>query len=337
MKIDKNNIQKIIKGASILGGGGGGKLSKAQELARRFTDSIKLIPLDELQDNQTAITCFGVGGLEKDGDIEKTINNNLDIFQQSTGISVDAVIPVEVGPVSIMAAILTAQILKLPLVDSDLVGFRAAPEVYLELITLGKLSRTPLVIGNDKNETLLIQGLEDLEGIEDVLRNFSRVSDSKTYVLGYPLKVSQLKKYSGKGSVTESKLLANNFSSQKLKMKYKFIGRASIQSQEPLKAKGGFSSGRYVLKALNGNATYTIYFKNENLVLLENEKVLLTCPDNIMLVDTQTGFGINNGNENIGKEVNIFASKSLDLWRTKEGMKLFSPTALGFNFNQKTL
>jgi len=336
MKLLYSDINNIIKGASILGGGGGGRLEKAKELIKQFDDNLALIGIDALKDSDTIITCFGVGGLNKDGEVSKTLLNNLKVFQKSTGIKPSAVISVEIGPMSVAVACLTAQILNLPLIDADFVGYRSAPEIYIELISLGGLRRTPLVIGNDINETLLVNGVENLEKIEQILRKFSELSESKTYVLGYPLKVKDVKLLLGKGSITEAK----NVGMTKLSnpaFSYIKIAKVKVVKQKQIKKFSGFTAGYYLLEDVAGKAKYKIYYKNENLVLLKDKRILVTCPDNIMLVNLANGYGLNNGDNNVGKKALLMVSRSVDLWRTDAGLALFSPKKLGFNFEQKLL
>lgn len=69
------------------------------------------------------------------------------------------------------------------------------------------------------------------------------------------------------------------------------------------KSEGGFEQGEYQVKAKSKN--YTVVYKNENLVLLKDSKVLVTCPDSISLLDLKSFEEINNFEDNIGKNVAI--------------------------------
>src|SRR3989338_3576613 len=83
--------------------------------------------------------------------------------------------------------------LNLPVLDGDIVGYRASPEVFLETITLKGLKRTPLVIANNKGDVGCLENSNDCIFIEKFLRKFAADSGGIAYVCGYPLKVKDIK------------------------------------------------------------------------------------------------------------------------------------------------
>ncbi|MFC1790459.1 hypothetical protein ACFLZP_03185, partial [Patescibacteria group bacterium] len=113
------------------------------------------------------------------------------------------------------------------------------------------------------------------------------------------------------------------------------FGSGTIIKQEQT-IEGGFCQGSCFIKTKAGKNLQVIY-KNENLVLLRENRVLLTCPDLICLLDLDRGEGLCNFLKNQGKRVAVLGKKALPIWRQKKGQILFSPQNLGLNFKQKLL
>lgn len=340
--ITKKGAQMIVYGANLLGTGGGGTIESAQKLLKQMK-TVRLVEFDELKNNDIVCTAFGVGG-SQNCDPLTAIRDALFLFQNRTGINVSAIIPVEIGAESVATALFTASKLNLPLLDSDIVGLRSSPEVFLETITLVNLPRTPCVVTDDKGNNLIISKPYSYRKIERLLRNFAVSVGGDAFVVGYPLSVNSLKKSLPKGSVIlakkngeflsklkQNQITLENFCSE---TRWKIVETGTIIKHLIYKS-SGFNKGKYEIKSKKDS--FTIWYKNENLVLLRNQKVLLTCPDSISLLNLDSFEGVNNYGKNINKRVAILVRKSIPLWRTKKGLKLFSPRNLGLQFKQRLL
>lgn len=101
--IDEQTIEKIALGAAVLGTGGGGdpyigKLM-AKEAIRKY-GPVKLISLDELEDDQLVVTVSGMGAptvvIEKIPS-EHEMTAPLETLERVLGRKVDVVMPIEIG------------------------------------------------------------------------------------------------------------------------------------------------------------------------------------------------------------------------------------------------
>lgn len=344
LKLTQSNLNQLILGTSLLSTGGGGKLNSAKKLLKKINKMPKLISLTELKPQDLIVTLIGVGDKDVCNPVTASLTA-LKVFQKLFKQKVKAIIPVEIGPLSTLTAVFLASKLNLPMVDADIVGFRASPEVFLETITLANLSREPTVIANDKNDILILYRSSSIKVMEQSLRNFATVSGGDAYGVGYPLTAKQLNNVVGENSLSYSIQLGNNLKqlqSCQISLSQFCQNNGLIQlaqgeiTRVKLQSKNGFIQGQYCLKTKQGEIL-TVFIKNENIALLKNRKPILTVPDSILLLDQNKFIGINNQDNNLNKSVIVLAKKAISIWRTKKGLALFNPRKLGYNINQKLL
>lgn len=343
MNLNKNDLNIILLGSSILGCGGGGRYDLAEQIIKSITKPIELTSIKDIGDNELIITIFGVGGLKQQGEAEKVNRRNLSKLQEILKQEVKYIIPVEIGPMSVANILNIGAIVNLPIIDGDLVGYRAAPEIYLEAITLNDVNRLPLVASNSDGDTIILSAVSSVESIETILRDFSVRSKTKVYVAGYPMYKNMIQDYFGNNSLSYTaklgKILKENIDTVRLEKELmvlgiEVIGQGKVTSQEE-DDNAGFTKGKLRIKS--DKDKYEVLYKNEFLVLLKNGTVFTTCPDSIFIIDLNMRRGINNGDNNKGKAVLIARKKAINIWRTKAGKKLFSPKTLGFEYKQKLI
>lgn len=341
--ISPNQWPEIISGANLLATGGGGTIGDALSIVKRIKQAVKLVSLNELKPDDLICTVFGVGG-KQNCDPVVASQTAFSIFQKILRQRIAVIIPVEVGPMAFANTAFIANKLKIPLLDSDIVGMRSSPEVFLETITIPGIKRTPCIIADDKGKYLIIRRRRNLKALEKTLRNFAVSAGGDAFVAGYPLKVKSIKGIIPEDSITLSRETGNllqKLRCGKINLKqfcelssWKLTNEGVIIKVENNNS-AGFSEGKYTIRSVKDNLT--IIFKNENLVFLKNGKVALTCPDSITLLDLDSFEAINNFEENDGKRVAILGKKAIPIWRTLKGRKLFSPKNLGLDYKQRLL
>lgn len=342
-KINRNQFKHIMEGANLLGTGGGGTTNNANLLLQKIRKPVLITPLSKL--NKTDLICcvFGVGG-KQNSNPSIAIKNAITLFSKINKKKISAIIPVETGPMAFATTFYASNLLNIPVLDADIVGLRSSPEVYLETITLANLNRTPCAISDDKNNQAILWKTENINSMENFFRNFAISSGGDAFIAGYPLLKKQLENVIYENSITISEniglvllLLKNkkiSFKTFCTKTGWKCIDIGTIYKQD-INNSQGFASGKYFINA--GKNEYEIVIKNENIVCIKNNTVIVTVPDSISLLDIHLSTGINNFNSNINKQVAILAKKSIPIWRTQKGKKLFSPKQLGLTYKQKLL
>ncbi len=330
MILKRDGIRNVLTGATLLGTGGGGSLEEALDLTASV-DNLNIVKTEELQKESNVFSAFTVGTLN-DKISKEAIVKAKELFFSECGNEFDGIIPVEAGPGSIGESIYLSSQLGIPLVDGDLVGYRAAPEIFLETITLKGLERAPIVSVNNRLEAVFIKVDPGCKEIEKFLREFAVKSCGIAFVCGYPLKLGDIADCAGFGSISFCQkigelLSAGKFLQSASKLGFSIIGEGIVNSVS-LKDNNGFLSGSFMIE--NKNAVFEIKIKNENIVCNKGSKTIATSPDLICLYDKQKNIGVYNRELKNGTEVCILGLQAMPIWRTKAGIKLFSPKNLGF-------
>ncbi len=202
--LNSEDYENLLIGSKILGCGGGGDPDKAKGYLKKLSENkVRMIDLDELSDNSTIFTVFMIGSSATEEKTPKIIFDAKNELEKIVG-KLDAIIPVEIGPGAIFEALNYAVEFNLPIVDSDIVGGRSSPELYLETITIGKIKRTPMVLVNNDNDTIILKDINDWFRIEKISRMFATISNGYIYAVGYPMKIKNVKNLLIKNSLTKS-------------------------------------------------------------------------------------------------------------------------------------
>lgn len=140
-EVNENELHKIALGACFLGSGGGGKLETSFTFIKNYCDNLsedekkrnlQIADLGDVKAGQSGIVVAYMGAPQKMDDIKcpDAVCEVINKFGNDKGI--DYIIPVEIGPVSTIAACLTAHKMGKPVLNVDGAG-RAVPT--LDLIT----------------------------------------------------------------------------------------------------------------------------------------------------------------------------------------------------------
>lgn len=330
--LNKEDCENMIIGGTLMGTGGGADPNRGMRLIKDV-GQISIVKLEELDEDNLVCCTFMIGSssMSEKSSLGATLAKEL--FLKIVNTEIKAIVPVEIGGGALGEAIFMSNELKLPIVDGDIVGFRAAPEVFLETITMKNLKRTPLVVANNKGDVACLTESNNYKFIEKFLRSFAINSENVAYVCGYPLKVKDLKGVIGEGSVSlcvllGSKMRESQYCEVVKEGNFYVIGEGVVK-QINLKNEKGFLIGKYYIEG--GRDNFTIKVKNENIVCLKNANTIITSPDLICMYDLKKNKGTYNAELKTGTLVAIFARKAIPLWRSKKGISLFSPSSLGFN------
>ncbi|MDY6761418.1 MAG: DUF917 family protein [Candidatus Nanohaloarchaea archaeon] len=329
MNLTSDTLDDIWCGVTVMAGGGGGDPETARrDIEQAAVLPVTVAPLAELVADATVITAFGVGSVgATESNRVTALETALSVFTGETGISPDAVMPVEVGAGTVAEACLAADALDVPIVDADHVGLRCAPDIQLETITLAGLDRTPLIAAT-ADETCIIRSADRPTEIEERLRDLA--SERTWYVLGYPFTAAQLRGTIETGWTGRARELGRALRQQQLgNINGVTVLAEGTLMDADLEEIDGFTVGRLTVDA--GAGRYDIYIKNENIMVLRDGKCVSAAPENITVIDTGQIRAVYNGAPPApGTEVRVVEIAPSPLWDTAAGRDLFSPVQLGF-------
>jgi DUF917 family protein len=98
---------------------------------------------------------------------------------------------------------------------------------------------------------------------------------------------------------------------------------------------GGFTRGSVTIEGI-GEARgrmIRVEIQNENLVVIEDGAVVVSVPDLVTILDSETGEAISTEMLRFGQRVSVLAWACDPLWRTPRGIELAGPHAFDFDFD----
>lgn len=357
--LSRQEADDLLIGAMFFGCGGGGDPEDGRRIINEVYsrgNKFSLMDPGELADESlVAIVGYVGGGISKK---EKELVKDLKKVEDPVLIAVKelaayldeefvAYMPSEIGPGNTFVPLYLSALEKKPTLDADTAG-RAKPSVSNSTTCIVGISATPLVIASEFGDIIILKDSLNEHRVEDVCRYMARASGGMCAVARCPARGQELKK----GIVSNSISRAID------------VGRAIREAkdnpvQELIKAVGGIKlfEGRIVnfsreerggfmwgeiefegIKTYRGHK-YKVWYKNENLITWKDEKIDVTCPDIISIVDSKTGIGIYNWGNDLkrGRECTVIGVKAADIWRTKAGIEIFGPKQFGFDIEYRPL
>ncbi|MFB0522480.1 MAG: DUF917 domain-containing protein [Candidatus Bathyarchaeia archaeon] len=238
-----------------------------------------------------------------------------------------------------------------PVVDADIAGQRAVPELCYTSFNVKQLPATPVVIMTIWGDMLVYEKTLSWQRLEDITRAIALVSG------GFNMTVMSVKgKDIKESSVHESYSKAIDVG--------KAIQDARESGDDPIdnivEATDGYKifEGEIVAHTTEGKFAFTwgntwikgtgdfdgklfrLWYKNENQISWIDDEPYVTCPDPFTVIDRDTGDGLSNFRAEswtIGRKVSVVGVKAVDIWRTERGLQIYNPRHFGFNIKYRPI
>jgi DUF917 family protein len=363
--IASEDVSALAVGAGLLACGGGGNPYYGELIARRLVSesgAVRVVGLEETAPDGLAVFTALMGaplvGIEKPPSV-RALRAGLDAVERALGAPVGAFVSVEVGGAQSMLPLVLAAVTGRPLLDGDGMG-RAFPEAQMcTFLLLGFAPGTPFAVSDDHGLLWRVPRLPigigratiggtgragrlAGVGLERILRRYcawkggqiyftvtiDRASLARTLVpgtLGRALEIGRavLAARSSGGDPVHAILGASD--GQRL-----FGGKVVDVDR---RFRGGHDWGRLRMEGLEGDRDRRaeIDFKNEYLVLRVEERVVLTVPDLIAVVETETGAPITTEVLRPGLRASVVGFASTPLYHTAEALGVVGPRAFGYD------
>lgn len=363
-EITPADIPALALGSSVLACGGGGNAYYGQLVAQDLLErhgAVRVIDLDEMAPDRLAVSPGIMGaplvGIEKPPSLP-ALGAGFETVRRSVGDRIAAFVAVEVGGTQSMLPLLLGALNRLPLLDGDGMG-RAFPEAQMcTFLIYGMRPGVPFAMSDDHGLLWRVGsfpwqipgahfgGTGRLGrfvglGLERVFRRycarkggwiyftatFDHPSLQRTLVRGSMRLALDLgraveRARTGDPHAFEAVLGAAGG---------KLLFRGKIVDLER-RFRGGYDWGTLRIEGVDtdrGRCTL-IDFKNEYLILRVDEEVVLTVPDLLTLVETESRLPVTTEVVRPGLRVDVLGLPSTPLYNTPEALRVVGPRAFGY-------
>jgi N-methylhydantoinase B len=344
--LDTGILPSMARGCAVLGTGGGGDsrigLLQGRQAIEDF-GPVPLVGLDELAPDALVMPCGMIGApvvnIEKFGNGGEGVRLR-DNMERVWGRPVAALMAAEIGGSNGLLPIAWAAEMGLPVLDADGMG-RAFPLVPQVTMELAGISPSPAVM-TDERGNLVVFNARDGHWMERLERSAAVEFGGRAAATEYGMTVEQAKTATVRDTVSlaisvgEVILAAQEDPVAAVVAK---LGAARLIEGKVIdverRTTSGFVRGSVIIEGLGQDAgrLVRIELQNENLVALEQGRVLASVPDLICVLDTQSADAIATERVKYGQRVTVIAFGCAPVWRTESGLALAGPRAFGYEFD----
>jgi DUF917 family protein len=356
----------FVRGLCFMGAGGGGppklglKLLLAQLEAGR---EIEWVDIDSLPDEAWTATVAGMGGRGRAGGTEEElaalgcIEEKYDplgrmvaavqALEDSEGIRVEAIVPVEIGASNVPAPIAAALELGLPAVDGDYAGGRAIPEVPQTIPEVLGVPVYPLSFVTRWGDVVILKETISAAMADRIGRLIIVAVYGGMGVACYLMQVKEAKKALAAGTLSKALQVGQAIREAREKgddpvaeavkaVDGWLLFEGEVTSSEIADEESyAFGLGSHELKGLGDHEghTFKIWYKNEYHLSWRDGKPLVTSPDSLIMVDLKTGEPATSYDFSVGDQVAVIGRKAHEVHRTEKGIELLGPRHFGFDLD----
>ncbi|PRX10848.1 UNVERIFIED_ORG: hypothetical protein BCL66_103258 [Martelella mediterranea] len=346
--INADELDAIALGGAFLGTGGGGDPYIGKLMAKAALSEkgpVTLIDPADVADDALCVPVFMMGAptvmLEKLPSGAE-IMAALAQLEAYLGKKATALMCVEAGGLNSTIPFAVAAATGLPLIDGDGMG-RAFPELQMVSFTMSGIRATPLVLADDKGNSVLINAVDNL-WTERLARADTVQMGGAALVAAYSMTGAQMRDSILPGTMTMIRDIGKTLMAERkahrhpgaaLRARFSghhlFTGRVVDIERRTV---GGFARGRAIVKGTDDFAgrQFSVDFQNEFLVARDDAgTVMATTPDLICALDADAGMPVTTEQMRYGLLVEFTGLPADAKWRTEAGLKLVGPGYFGYD------
>lgn len=348
-KLEKQDIIDLLYGCALLGTGGGGNLQKGIDMMQEdFEDGLPLYlaDLNEIPDDEYVASPYGCGAPSASGEklpeLEEapavTAFHSLEKFM---GKKFAAVSSTELGGENTAEALHVACRMGLPIADSDPAG-RSVPELIHSTFYLCEKPIAPLAVATNYGDVAVFGRVQNDERAEAMVRAMAASSGNEVSVCDHPMSGAEFRKSVIPGAISNALEIGRILRQAKEKgldaasavaeaKNGKILFRGTV-AEIPWESRDGFDYGSIIIEGgreFTGHK-YRIDFKNENIASYLDDKIDVTVPDLICMLDA-SGDPMTNPDFEPGSEINVIALPAPAMWTSEKGLEIFGPRHFGID------
>lgn len=345
-------IEDLVRGATVLGTGGGGSPAEGLRLLKEALETrgeISFIDVDELADDSVVVSPYYIGTIAPTAKTRKPVKFEdpmalaFERMERVLGRKIGAVIACEIGGANTPVAINIGAKVGLPAVDGDLLG-RSAPELHQCTVHVFDAPMCPSVIATETGNVVVIERYADIDDYEAVARYVSALAGRFAAAVDTPMTKDLAKKAVVRNTISkcvnigkvirESREKGENPVEAVVKVLggWKIFG--GIVKKYTWADEGGFLVGEVLVDGVDKWQGHTLrsWIKNEHIMAWMDDNPLVMPPDMISFL-LDSGEAVTNTDLKEGMSVHVVAAKAPEVWRTPKGLELFGPKHFGFDLD----
>lgn len=355
IELNKQDMIDLLYGCAVLGTGGGGKIEHGFDIMKEDFEkgrTLKLAALDEIPDDAYITIPYGCGapaavGAELPPELARLPKVNASAviafqeLEKEIGQKFFAVSSAELGGMNTAEALHIACLLGIPLADGDPAG-RSVPELSQSTFYMKGLPSDPMAVVTKFGEVMIFRNMIDDLRIETLVRAISMVSGDDISVCDHPMTGKQYREAIVPGAISYALKIGRLLRQAKengsdaasaiaSEMEGEVLFRGTV-TDIPWELRDGFQFGDICLDGSGEYAgdKYRITFKNENIASYKNERLDVTVPDLICMID-KNGDPMTTPDFSVGDEMNVIVLPAPEIWKCKEGLEIFGPRHFGID------
>ncbi len=348
--ITEQDLDALQVGTWILGTGGGGdpyhKYINTKQLYKHGYTAYLLDPMLISDDDVIAVLSnmgAPIVGQERLAD-PYFANRPVTLMEHYLKRPFDAVMPLEIGGGNGIHPFMVGCVKGIPVLDADCMG-RAYPAAQMTSFAVADLSMYPFTMCDIRNNNVIIPKAESWIWLERISRTICSEMGAIAATCKAPRSGKEVKQYGLKYTVSKAIKLGNvvlhaqhtntcpidallNAEHSTLVFQGKII-------DVHRRVQGGYLKGKTILQGVGAYAgsQLTVHFQNEFSVAELDGEVVVTTPDLICLLDTQTGAGVGTDTIRYGQRLSVLAMPADPIFTTVQGIEYVGPRAFGFDID----
>lgn len=364
----QQDVEDFVRGCAFYATGGGGlpangikSLMSELEVGR----DIVLTDIDSLADDAVTACPFLMGSIaphtpevvaEMQGfGFTETVNTEKDRMRKAVeeleeymGIGIDVIVPIELAGANTSAAIAAAMEMGKIAVNGDYTG-RAIPEIQQTTPYLHGKKITPISSVDEWGNVCIIKDATNYRVAERLGKLISAGAYGLAGQAGFVLSGKEAKELLIKNSLTECYELgvlirtAQAEGADPVARTLGALGGWKILGGEITKIDDedriGYYWGTHTItgKGEDKGREGKVWFKNEHHVCWVDDKPVVTSPDIIVIVNSQTGEPVPNPLAATGMEVSILAFASRPEFKNQKAIDILGPRYFGFDIEYRPI
>ncbi len=345
-RLTLDDIEALCLGATLLGTGGGGDPYIAKLMTHQAIEDhgeVEVIDATDLPEDALVLTTAIIGAptviLEKIPAGTEFVAG-IRALAAYLGKEPAAIMSIEVGGLNTLLPVAAAAEMGLPVVNADSMR-RAFPQIEMTTFTLAGLPAGPLSIADEKGNQCVFETTTN-QIAETLARTAVIQLGLANAISCYPLTAGQVAEHAIQGSLTYCTEVGRML--ERVKAGEDGAWEAFLDRSESVhvfsgkvvdldrRTTDGFARSTIILEHLDDLArTMRIEVQNENLIAFEDGEAIVTVPNLICLLDSDTFDPITTETLAYGNRVLVIAMPCAPEWHQDGMLDLVGPRAFGYD------